>query len=250
MFTFFKASVVSLLASTMAARGVHLDVLHQDIRQQALGRKGLLIHPPVSIASSTCVALRQEAAPAAGPDAHVLESMGCTRREMVLAALATQLWRPQARLHTSIALGKTPKLAMLMLSLCSQSPVQNAAAAGTPGSMLLNALGIGNEPEPVLFPRKALNQVFAVLLMRSAYDAVDDLDFIPMVSWENRACGVMLAVQCVWLVCPSHVSVLTSPYACEGLLTAMGRMACLLYMLLLRAVARRKECSIKVDGKR
>ena len=65
-------------------------------------------------------------------------------------------------------------------------PLQNAAAAGTPGSMLLNALGIGNEPEPVLFPRKALNQVFAVLLMRSAYDAVDDLDFIPMVSGQRR----------------------------------------------------------------
>lgn len=62
--------------------------------------------------------------------------------------------------------------------------MQNAAAAGTPGSMLLNALGIGNEPEPVLFPRKALNQVFAVLLMRSAYDAVDDLDFIPMVRYS------------------------------------------------------------------
>ncbi|CAL8465945.1 g5481 [Coccomyxa elongata] len=39
---------------------------------------------------------------------------------------------------------------------------------------------MGNQPEPVLFPRKALNQVFAVLLMRSAYDAVDSLDFIPM----------------------------------------------------------------------
>lgn len=46
---------------------------------------------------------------------------------------------------------------------------------------------MGNQPEPVLFPRKALNQVFAVLLMRSAYDAVDSLDFIPMV--RQRAYG-------------------------------------------------------------
>ncbi len=38
-----------------------------------------------------------------------------------------------------------------------------------------------SQPEPVLFPRKALDQVFAVLLMRSAYEAVDDLNFIPMV---------------------------------------------------------------------
>jgi hypothetical protein len=39
-----------------------------------------------------------------------------------------------------------------------------------------------SQPEPVLFPRKTLDQVFAVLLMRSAYEAVDDLNFIPMVS--------------------------------------------------------------------
>lgn len=31
------------------------------------------------------------------------------------------------------------------------------------------------------FPRKALDQRFAVLLMRSTYDAVDALDFIAMV---------------------------------------------------------------------
>ncbi|KXZ54425.1 hypothetical protein GPECTOR_5g79 [Gonium pectorale] len=46
--------------------------------------------------------------------------------------------------------------------------------------------------EPVLFPRKALNQTFAVLLMRSAYETVDDLDFIPMndfqkAFWKLRA---------------------------------------------------------------
>lgn len=41
---------------------------------------------------------------------------------------------------------------------------------------------LNSQPEPVLFPRKALNQVFAVLLMRSAYEAVDALDFIPMVT--------------------------------------------------------------------
>ncbi|EFJ45566.1 hypothetical protein VOLCADRAFT_94019 [Volvox carteri f. nagariensis] len=47
-------------------------------------------------------------------------------------------------------------------------------------------------PEPILFPRKALNQPFAVLLMRSAYETVDDLDFIPMnefqkAFWKLRA---------------------------------------------------------------
>lgn len=37
------------------------------------------------------------------------------------------------------------------------------------------------QPEPVAFPRKALDQRFAVLLLRSTYDAVDALDFIAMV---------------------------------------------------------------------
>ena len=104
---------------------------------------------------------------------------------MVLAALAAQLWRPQVCAHI-----KSSRMRSIICRtgahLCVvATPLQCAAAAGTPGSMLLNALGIGNEPEPVLFPRKALNQVFAVLLMRSAYDAVDDLDFIPMVSWGS-----------------------------------------------------------------
>ncbi|KAL3147223.1 hypothetical protein ABBQ32_002719 [Trebouxia sp. C0010 RCD-2024] len=36
------------------------------------------------------------------------------------------------------------------------------------------------QPEPVAFPRKALDQRFAVLLLRSTYDAVDALDFIAM----------------------------------------------------------------------
>ncbi|GLC41889.1 hypothetical protein PLESTB_001043800 [Pleodorina starrii] len=47
-------------------------------------------------------------------------------------------------------------------------------------------------PEPILFPRKNLAQPFAVLLMRSAYETVDDLDFIPMndfqkAFWKLRA---------------------------------------------------------------
>lgn len=41
-------------------------------------------------------------------------------------------------------------------------------------------------PEPVRFPRKALNLRFAVLLMRSSFDAVNALDFIPMDKFEVR----------------------------------------------------------------
>lgn len=41
-------------------------------------------------------------------------------------------------------------------------------------------------PSPVLFPRKNLNRKFAVLLMRSAYDAADDLDFIAMDKFQMK----------------------------------------------------------------
>jgi hypothetical protein len=39
-------------------------------------------------------------------------------------------------------------------------------------------------PEPVAFPRKTLDQRFAVLLMRSSYDAVDALDFMSMEKFQ------------------------------------------------------------------
>ncbi len=57
--------------------------------------------------------------------------------------------------------------------------VQESKAAGLPGPFA--DFFSPTQPDPVLFPRKALDQVFAVLLMRSAYEAVDDLNFIPMV---------------------------------------------------------------------
>ena len=42
------------------------------------------------------------------------------------------------------------------------------------------------QPEAVRFPRKPLQLNFAVLLMRSSYDAVDALDFLPMEQFEVR----------------------------------------------------------------
>lgn len=57
-------------------------------------------------------------------------------------------------------------------------------------------------PQPIKFPRRALDSRFAVLLMRSSYEAVDDLDYIPMdrfqkLFWRFRASeqevSVMLA---------------------------------------------------------
>ena len=38
------------------------------------------------------------------------------------------------------------------------------------------------EAAPALIPRKSLRQNFAVLLLRSVYEAADEMDFMPMVS--------------------------------------------------------------------
>lgn len=56
--------------------------------------------------------------------------------------------------------------------------VQTAASFSLPQSFDFSHL---LPPEPVAFPRKVLDQRFAVLLLRSTYDAVDALDFIAMV---------------------------------------------------------------------
>lgn len=59
--------------------------------------------------------------------------------------------------------------------------VQSARSFSLPQSLDFSHL---LQPEPVAFPRKILDQRFAVLLLRSTYDAVDALDFIAMVSHE------------------------------------------------------------------
>lgn len=57
-------------------------------------------------------------------------------------------------------------------------------------------------PDAVLFPRKALDLGFAVLLMRASYDAVDDLDFIAMDKFQvggfGRGEGAVLGRGVVW----------------------------------------------------
>lgn len=41
-------------------------------------------------------------------------------------------------------------------------------------------------PKPVVLSRRNLSQEFAVLLMRSAYDTVDELDICPMDGFQRR----------------------------------------------------------------
>ena len=71
--------------------------------------------------------------------------------------------------------------------------LQGSYAAGLPGNFA--DFFAPSQPEPVLFPRKSLTQVFAVLLMRSAYEAVDDLNFIPMVRLALCLCNHAHRVQ-------------------------------------------------------
>ncbi|KAL0035664.1 hypothetical protein WJX79_006735 [Trebouxia sp. C0005] len=65
----------------------------------------------------------------------------------------------------------------LVLSAWSLAWPQTAASFSLPQSFDFSHL---LPPEPVAFPRKVLDQRFAVLLLRSTYDAVDALDFIAM----------------------------------------------------------------------
>jgi len=91
-------------------------------------------------------------------------------------------------------------------SSCDIGNVDRRTSLQLAGGMLLQAIpvlvhpgsaeaaGLGDAitrvfpppPQPVLFPRKALGQAFAVLLMRSSYEAVDSLDYIPMDSFQVK----------------------------------------------------------------
>lgn len=59
--------------------------------------------------------------------------------------------------------------------------VQVAEAGPFPGGLLGGS--DAKYSDPVKVPRNKLDQRFAVLLVRSVYEAVDTLDFIPMVHW-------------------------------------------------------------------
>jgi hypothetical protein len=82
------------------------------------------------------------------------------------------------------------------LGLCAATQAANAASVPSvtraPGGSLASQLNKAlpfplfpvSPPEPIGFPRKQLDTRFAVLLMRSSYDAVDALDFIPRQQFE------------------------------------------------------------------
>lgn len=90
---------------------------------------------------------------------------------------------PLAQKTPHLPLPRRHALALTLAGTILAHP-HHATAAVEPGSAL-QALWdsvLGLQPEAVRYPRKQLDLAFAVLLMRSGYDTVDDLDFVPMVS--------------------------------------------------------------------
>lgn len=86
--------------------------------------------------------------------------------------------------------------------LAAGASVPEIAAAGQWGL----PFSLPAPPEPVRFPRKALNLRFAVLLMRSSFDAVNTLDFIPMDKFEVRLLLKQIQKQSVALVCACRIN--------------------------------------------
>jgi hypothetical protein len=96
----------------------------------------------------------------------------------------------------AVQLGRRALLSSISLALCATKQAANAASvpsvAPAPGGSLASQLNKAlpfplfpvSPPEPIGFPRKQLDTRFAVLLMRSSYDAVDALNFIPKQQFE------------------------------------------------------------------
>ncbi|KAF6266753.1 hypothetical protein COO60DRAFT_12124 [Scenedesmus sp. NREL 46B-D3] len=103
-----------------------------------------------------------------------------------------------SRFDSAGQLGRRALLSSFCLSLCTATQATYAASvpsvAPAPGGSLAATLNKAlpfplfpvSPPEPIGFPRKQLDTRFAVLLMRSSYDAVDALDFIPRQQFEAK----------------------------------------------------------------
>ena len=85
-------------------------------------------------------------------------------------------------------------------------PATGATAGPRSALLLADAQLLPLPPGPIAFPRRQLGLNFAVMLMRSGYDAVDDLDFIAMVSAGlGRLGGLGVGVGVGWVVPPLSV---------------------------------------------
>ncbi|KAL4428540.1 hypothetical protein ABPG75_002629 [Micractinium tetrahymenae] len=93
-------------------------------------------------------------------------------------------------LLSAAAAAALPALRPASAAAAALPPLQPAAAAllSGPRSSLVLAEPqlVPLQPGPIAFPRRQLGLNFAVLLMRSGYEAVDDLDCVPMDEYQKR----------------------------------------------------------------
>jgi hypothetical protein len=126
-----------------------------------------------------------------------------------------------SRCDSAVHLGRRALLSSFSLGLCAATQAANAASvpavAPAPGGSLASQLNKAlpfplfpvSPPEPIGFPRKQLDTRFAVLLMRSSYDAVDALDFIPRQQFEVSCSGAWRGsmLRLLMLACMSRIPV-------------------------------------------
>lgn len=123
------------------------------------------------------------------------------QRIQVDSANMTRLQQEQDQQFTSLARSSLLRLALLSAAAAPallRAPPAAAVdlnpllparfdAAGPSSALLLDTQLLPLPPGPIAFPRRQLDLNFAVLLLRSGYEACDDLDFTPMVRKHNSS---------------------------------------------------------------
>ncbi|GBF90150.1 hypothetical protein Rsub_03283 [Raphidocelis subcapitata] len=131
---------------------------------------------------SGCVARAAAHPPPPPPAAGSEDSSGCISGGSHPAATSRSGSSGRRAILVSSA---AAALAAVPAARASVAPPQAPTLAGRISGALPLPLPIPiGGPQPVGFPRKTVDQRFAVLLMRSSYDAVDELDFVSMEKFQ------------------------------------------------------------------
>jgi hypothetical protein len=118
--------------------------------------------------------------PAAPPGAAAV-----TARTLYRRAAA---WAPKYRFPGGGGGGapaSTRRAVVLALSAAAGAAALAPAAEAAPSPPTLPPV-FGGPPPPPTFPRRTLDRALAVLLLRSAYDALDGMDVVGMDGWQAR----------------------------------------------------------------
>lgn len=112
---------------------------------------------------------------------HVAHGRSAVLRRALLSAAAIAALPAAQAWHV-------PRASAAAAALPPLQPVAATLAGGPRSSLLLaEPQLVPFQPGPIAFPRRQLALNFAVLLARSGYEAVDDLDCVPMVGAGPRA---------------------------------------------------------------